>query len=853
MKGEDMNNFYRYLKKHKPVVLLTIIFFVLASCSNSPKQKNPNNSSSENLPDNELARYESDKENQSIDGQSSTHPLTSSAMMSELSKDELDQKADLLEKSLQRLEAEVQAIPKELFNLEALADKLGSDPIEIFEWVRDKTYLVPYRGLLRGAKGVLMDRLGNSLDRSLLLFELLKMAGHNTRLAHGTLPSAQIRKVSQRIHSLSLGKKESSEKSFRTLEKSALAYCERYQLDQTIIMNELDLISKAHKRFSKDINDRIKTQIRVISDTLAEYEVRIKSDDNESLYPALEDHWWVQLEKEGAWTDLDPSFPELQAGQVLTETEDTYDPENLDEDLFHRITIRVVVERWEEGTLKQDTVMEHTLHPSQIIGTHITLRHAPLDWPPEDLDISEAPDSLEKIKEIILKKKEWLPVLIIGSNQITASSFMNTGEINETPGEKSKGSGARGITGGFVRALTGGEDEKKESQLTAEWIEYEIHSAGDVVLTTRRQIYDFIGPAARLQDEIEKPPLGKDEQFKRELILFLGENNIITSVCRISPQFFANLLAKNLLDNRAIFTEILRQKDLVLINEILDNHQEDIASIPVDLYLFAAARFEFNSTHSVYIDRPNIFSSRRYPNLHPSGTSNLRFEFDIVTNQVATLSDNSEVAFMNRLEQGIFDTNIEALLLKKGNKLVRNTSEIFLKSLQKGNYWAIIQEADDLSWQKAKIPLDSRILIEQELAAGYIVLVPEKPVLINGDELVGWWRIHPQRGDTLGFMETGAGQTLTEYALMVVKGAVPAIWAWFCKQADWNRDLCSPCVLLTLSGIWAFLGFAGAMISETVTMSFMYIFLFEAPWIWGVYDTIGKLDDIVRLAHDCFT
>jgi hypothetical protein len=50
-----------------------------------------------------------------------------------------------------------------------VVEQLGRDPQVLFEWVRDNTWWIPYRGVLRGPAGVLMDRLGNSLDRSLLL------------------------------------------------------------------------------------------------------------------------------------------------------------------------------------------------------------------------------------------------------------------------------------------------------------------------------------------------------------------------------------------------------------------------------------------------------------------------------------------------------------------------------------------------------------------------------------------------------------------------------------------------------------------------------------------------------------
>jgi len=93
------------------------------------------------------------------------------------------QLADYMEKLYQVMDGAAQDIQREDFDAQAMVDKVGKDPQKLFEWVRDNTWWVPYRGALRGPTGVLMDRVGNSLDRSLLLAELLRLAGHSARLA----------------------------------------------------------------------------------------------------------------------------------------------------------------------------------------------------------------------------------------------------------------------------------------------------------------------------------------------------------------------------------------------------------------------------------------------------------------------------------------------------------------------------------------------------------------------------------------------------------------------------------------------------------------------------------------------
>ena len=89
--------------------------------------------------------------------------------------------------SLAALQDAIGKLPRDSFDVNAVVQQVGQDPAALFQWVRDYTCWVPYRGVLRDARGVLMDRLGNSLDRACLLASLLKAAGRTARLAHADL------------------------------------------------------------------------------------------------------------------------------------------------------------------------------------------------------------------------------------------------------------------------------------------------------------------------------------------------------------------------------------------------------------------------------------------------------------------------------------------------------------------------------------------------------------------------------------------------------------------------------------------------------------------------------------------
>ena len=88
---------------------------------------------------------------------------------------------------------------RSLFEIDALAVRLGSDPAAIFHFMRDQIRYEPYTGVLRGAVGTLLCRAGNSLDRSLLLAALLEKAGFTTQIASAQLTAEQAQILVNRL------------------------------------------------------------------------------------------------------------------------------------------------------------------------------------------------------------------------------------------------------------------------------------------------------------------------------------------------------------------------------------------------------------------------------------------------------------------------------------------------------------------------------------------------------------------------------------------------------------------------------------------------------------------------------
>jgi hypothetical protein len=678
---------------------------------------------------------------------------------------ELKQKADQLEKLFDALEEAMQDLPRDTFDPEAIIKKVGKNPTELFEWVRDNTYLVPYRGSLRGPTGVLMDRLGNSLDRALLLHDLLHLAGYEARLVHGTLSEGQVKELMKKIRSIPKEIMEepqrlSSQKMDNLIEK----YAYKYQWDQERIKKSINKNIREQEKLVMELTKRVKEQTSVIYQEVEKFRKDQNYDEEKIKKSALKFHWWVQLRKDDIWSDMDPALSNAEPGKRLTEVKNVYQPDNLEDDLIHRVVIRVFVEQWKNEQLKEHQVFEYPLKPLELFSKQVLLRHIPMDWP-EDLNLLEDKDPLQNLKSAVLNQKEWLPILSVGSNQISSSSFKDTGEINDTPGKKS-GPGVSGISRGILGGLSGKEEDKEDSFLTAEWIEYEIHSPEYPVQKIRRHVFDSIGPALRKTDKIHKPTFSESQNLDRNFALF-SETEILFQVCNLSSSYLTYELAKNLLANRDTLSDMLRQSDPLKSKNIYKKLIK-ITPLPGPEYCLALARKTWNQEcHDVYLDRPNILAYHRGIK-RDSKDNLLSFNgFDIITNELAVHSSSKQNPFYTRLTQGVFDTNAEAFLLKNSERIVKNTANFFAKSDVLGVKWMIIQDPHDQAWKKAKLPEDVRIRIEDDLSNGYIVILPQKVIQTEVGSLVNWWRINSETGNTLGIGENGKGQGNVEYALLM--------------------------------------------------------------------------------------
>src|SRR4029078_6538926 len=218
----------------------------------------------------------------------------------------------------------------------------------------------------------LMDRMGNSFDRSILLATLLKQAGHAIRLAHGTLPADRAHAM---LTSLVVARAAGLTDSDAPLMPEATefhAVATQYHLDEAVIGRSLaSAVATGERQFS-EVETRLAEQTDRLRAALGDpAHAPDRAARIDQAVEALRDHWWVQRQDGGTWSDLDLLSPDMTA---LTTARETVALDAVPNAESHRVVCRVISEQWSRGRVSERVALQHVLTPADLIGKPVVLR-----------------------------------------------------------------------------------------------------------------------------------------------------------------------------------------------------------------------------------------------------------------------------------------------------------------------------------------------------------------------------------------------------------------------------------------------------------------------------------------------
>lgn len=684
--------------------------------------------------------------------------------------------AEALGRLFDALEAAAQDLPRDTFDLQAALMQSDLTPAGLLAWVRDNTYLVPYRGALRGPTGVLMDRVGNSLDRALLLQGLLQLLGYDTRLARAQLSETQAQEVLRRARPIpDAGARPDAAGANSSGDLGR--YAAAFGLDPAQLEQALEQVTQQQVALRGELQARVEAQTAFLARALGSPAGDPAAERAEQL-DALRDHWWVEVLENGVWTGLDPTLPDAAPGQALAAAAETLSAaklEDLPSDLLHTLQIRVVLECAVNGGLQETTLVESpVLVPANLLGQYLAVTHVPVKMP-QALGSRDA----AAIQDLVLKQDLWFPAITIGGQSLYDKSFTTGCEIAPARppwlGEA--------VTGALEEATNlfdtlGGEvsEASPEERVTAEFIEYTVHVPGQGDEVVRRALFDRIGPATRAAGAPAMEEAMEDADAARlawRLALF-GETEILPLASQPSPAYVTALLARRLLAQRDALLGAARASTQAELEAVVDRAAEN-APLPSALYALALARRELLRDSHLYQGKVNVIN--RHSWMQPSGANlqgaTLLQGFDFVLSSLSALP-GGQSSFAARLRQGIIDTNAETLLealmcqgiAGEAPCQSRGNAADALALSPRPEAWAVIRSEAELGARGHDWPADVQARVRQEIAAGYAVVAP---VALESSDPWGasWWRVDAATGETLGVNLLGWGPSAAEYALIV--------------------------------------------------------------------------------------
>ncbi len=656
-------------------------------------------------------------------------------------------------------------LPWAEFDPAALVESLGNDPQKLFEWVRDRTWWAPYRGLLRGAKGVMLDRVGSNLDRAVLLGDLMRRGGYTVRLAHAQLSETQAREL--------LGKLRPIPNQRRSLVGPKPASSERERAIEAIMPG----IGKAmqeqiarSKRLSEEATALVRSQSEQFYAAVRDVAPRKAADDRAAI-AALQDHWWVEREQDGKWIAMDVLLPDASIGEALVAASTTSewkaaaDAPSIPDLDWHTVQIRVVVERYQGGTTTQSTALETVLRPAEVFERPIMLSHLPKPWPDQLPDRKSDPNAR---KNAALWVNRWVPFLLVGDDYVVQSAFTDSGELTSSSTDSAGGLGAS-ASGGldfFGSSLGGGEEA--ESFATAEWIDYEIRVPGESSHRLRRPVFDLLGPSKRLTKEAgfeanaDAPKLERFEALS-------GRTDILLQPSDFTGEFVTHLKSRSIVENRAAIRELAQERDPTRVRALASGILERIDSwgpLPA-LVLWRSSLG--TQAGDWFVDRPNVLNYRVSESVNITDQVTVKELIDFASNAIGVRQGASRSSFEVRLHQGITDTVAEMLALGSNLRMAENTASVFSLAGSRPDRGVRVGSRDSASVKNLGWPEDVAARLAENIDSGYIAVALKEPVSVQERQRLGWWRIDPASGETIGVMDTGYHQGVTENQLARAK------------------------------------------------------------------------------------
>jgi hypothetical protein len=299
-------------------------------------------------------------------------------------------------------------------------------------------------------------------------------------------------------------------------------------------------------------------------------------------------------------------------------------------------------------------------------------------------------------------------------------------------------------------------------------------------------VFDLLGPARRQSGSSGfdgTADLRKLERFEA----LSGQTDILLQPCDFTDEFVAGLFASGVIANQEAIRKFAQESDTTKARQQAAEILDRIASwgpLP-SLVLWRSALAERSG--DAYLDRPNVLSYRAGQAVVNATVPRFYSVIDIASNAIGARPDSGRSRFEIRLQQGVADTVAEMLALGGELKMAENTASIFAQLASEGSRGMLIAANDASATRELPWPEDEAARVGADVGKGYLVVVPRKAVLLSGIQRVGWWRVDPASGETIGVMDNGFHAAGTEDTVTRARAALKVLRAFEKRNRGYIR------------------------------------------------------------------
>jgi hypothetical protein len=427
----------------------------------------------------------------------------------------------------------------------ALVRALGPHPAVLLRFVTQRITYEPYEGALRGPRGTLLARAGNSVDQALLLRDLLRVADPHAEVqfALGTLPSTDaealvkgfLAQVGSAARTASIPELQPEPRPRPRGSSPATGQQLRV------------LVDRSRVRWAS-LAQKVQADARALGALLQKDGVILHAGGLEAgaLVAAARQHVWLQYRTAGRWVDLDPTIPDGTPGTHRTVPAGT--SRTLPEGLYHHLAVNVRLEERQDGRLTTRSLLKTVWRTAEIAGSTLTYGHAePLGFAPTGGATGE---SVQAVR--------YTPLLMVDDEYRLGSPL--------TLPRPARAEGIGGVVGSQVGQFLGGglpglgpdraggsPGSEPSPQVTGLWLAIVVTRPDGSSDRAERPVFDRIDYAERASGHAATAPVKPLAQSGGHFLALstvwniainVGETVVARSLLRSAPGFSASKLSE---------------------------------------------------------------------------------------------------------------------------------------------------------------------------------------------------------------------------------------------------------------------------------------------------------------------